>query len=531
MFTAGLVPIEWIASHDMIDCWNQVVGHIVQDDSHAKDAELLLRTAVMVAHSGPCASISDEIHAYRLSVNLVGKLPGLDKSRSECSILTLSNSPDPPKKTHLDDHQSTAVTSTLTNLITVLLSIDLVSNPSDLKEVGARSIGSTVLQNIVLEANHCYQLARYSTNSTLNNGDRTARLSIALFAYGMDMIMSKVSKTGDTHMDTGWLEILHDLNGQAPTLHILSSFLCSLAHCCGQAGPKEGFDYLQEAFGHLLDLSKSRDHSTAARRYIYQVAIDAAFEFAEGTKKRRHLDWVLELEESTEGELSKSMLQTPGRTPAKVSSKPATGFRWEDGICEWVARTPAVVIPKFTKKGDFGKGQTSIDDEQTAPMEHEMAVDKYACLEFSSTDVGSKPRRANQGNVGCPRGRPPKFPDLHFTAKAAEIRTYRPPESDENLRLHLPSGPRTCKDPIRALQVLEDADELSGPESCHEPASPRPVLEELRNGKSARNDARRSTGSYGMKSGQRRSYPMNTRMRRSWVGGKRADSEDELGHY
>ncbi|MCJ1237460.1 hypothetical protein MMC14_005446 [Varicellaria rhodocarpa] len=528
VFSTGLVPIEWIASHDMIDCWNQVIGHIVQDDSHAKDAELLLRTAVMVAHSGPRTSINDEIHAYRLSVNFVGK-PGLDKTRSECSISTLSDSPDKPRSTHPDEIESTAVTSTLTNLITVLLSIDLVSNVSSLKEVDVSSIGSTILRNLVLEANHCYQLTGYSTNSTLNNGDRPARLSIPLFAYGIDKIMSKVSKAGDTDMDTGWLEIIHDLNGQAPTLHVLSSFSCSLAHCCGQAGPKEGFDYLQEIFGHLFDLSKSRDYSTAARGYIHRVAIDAAFEFAEGTKKRRHLDWVLELEESNEGDLSKSMLQTPKRIPAKVSLKPTTGFRWEDGICEWVARTPAVVIPKFRRKGDFGKVKTSVDDERTASMECEIAADKQVCLEFLSADVRSEAGRAIQGNVGRPRGRPPKFPDLHSTAKAAKTGTYNPPESvlsDENNGLH----PRMCKEPIRVLQLLEDADELSGPESFQEATSPRPVLEELHNGKSARYNARRSTGSCTQKSSQRRSYPMNTRMRRSWAGARRGDSEDELGH-
>ena len=520
LFSTETVSVEFIASDDMVECWNQVIGHIVQDDTHAKDAELLLRTAVAVAHSGSYISINDEIHAYRLCVHSIPK-PGIDKARSGFSLLPPSRSSTyVVESTTLKACCGTAVTNTLTDLLTVLLSISLVSDASCSKGVTVRSLGPNVLQSLALEANHCYQMSRCSTDEDVDVYDRTTRLSVPIFAYGIFDMMTKTHEAGNAQLDMGWLEILKNLDEQASTVSRLSTFLCALAHCCDQAGAVEGFESLRKVLGHLLDLSKSRGQSTAARRFIRRVAIDAAFEFAEGTKKRKHLDWVLELEDSLEGDPSRCAIQTPGRTPAKASLLPATGFRWEDGICEWVARTPAVVVTKLPKDEDLAKIKIYSDDEPMIVPERETAVDGHVWLQSPSTDE-RRGGRATKGMRRRPRGRPRKASILRTTDAAIQA-----------------SSGRVRPNPVRVLQGLDDdADGLCASESSQEAVpAPAPVLRELRNGSADdRLGGRRSTGRYETKSGSRRSWPGQRRRRWSWSGVQDSESEreresdDELG--
>ena len=526
LFSTGLIPIEWIASHDMAECWNQVIGHIVQDDNHARDAECLLRTAVAVAHSGPCTSINDEIHAYRLRMHAVQNSE-LHKTRLDQSLLPYSSSTDKSRDTTLDRTFRTAVTNTLTNLLTVLLSINLASDVSCLKGISVGCIGPTLLQTLALEANHSYQMSRCSVNENLDVGDRTARLSVPIFAYGILKMMLKAGKSGDTTLDMGWLEILSNLHGQASTVNSLSSFICALAHCCDQAAPMDGFEHLQEIVGYLLNLSKSRERSTSARRYIHRIAIDAAFEFAEGTKKRKHLDWVLELEESIEGDYSQSALQTPGRTPSKPSSKRAPGFRWEEGICEWVARTPAVIVTKLNKSDDLAKVKLFGAEEPEIQPEHEMAADKHVRLPSSHTD-GSRREGALDGNPSHSRGGPRKTSGVNTVNDAMEDTTHNPPASlSSDKEAHIRSNDRMSPNPFKVLSVFgDDADELSASESSQE-LPPRGLVE-LRDGKAAHFRTSRSTGRYEKKkSAKRRSCPVPTRW--SWGGGRDSESDDELG--
>lgn len=339
MFETGIVPIEWVSDQDLIVCWNRVVESITQQDDYAREAEDLLRTIVALTYGCVLVQLDDCVHTLRLRI------------RANPDSLKMSSRADPCKPEH-DDHlaredyttqqSDKAITNAISNLITVILSVALVLPEGGGSAATAyfSSTGRTLLALAIDSYRH--QLVAYTSTGSELCFMSVTRSCLPLLANAI------FSKSREGNPVSG--ELCQSLSsGYAKIARIvglpddLASFMCSVAHCCEQVGTRPSLQYMQSMLQSVLDLASSTFCSAPAQHSMQRLAIGAAFEFAEHTNKREHLDWALELEEGVDLNCVESNARGRAGVRVRLPERQANGFRWEEGICEWVAKTPALV--------------------------------------------------------------------------------------------------------------------------------------------------------------------------------------------
>lgn len=112
-----------------------------------------------------------------------------------------------------------------------------------------------------------------------------------------------------------------------------SSFICDLALCCGQSLSFDAQDVLEDL---VCNLMTSAEAGTAKERIcLQQLALETALSFVTTTSSRKSRTFAEKLERT---------LQVHGSLPPKesrlTSASQHGNFRWEEGLCEWIASTP-----------------------------------------------------------------------------------------------------------------------------------------------------------------------------------------------
>ena len=478
MLSNGTIPIEWISSIDMVECWNGAIGHIIEGGSRSKEAHLLLKTAVSVTYTTTLDPISCKIHSLRCRIRdaraLRAKQPTTKKA-FKCNFSTGSRIQD--------EKTNASITSTIVNLMTVLLSISLVrSDVSDQESISSCSVSSTSIETLALEALQSHQVSLYESTCFPLSNTQAALISMPLFAFRLENSYSNNTESNEAQLNAFWLDIVTDSGRKAFLSERLSSLLCDVARCCDKAGPKKGFEYLQRIIRPLLDPLKSRNASPAIRLFICRIAKQAAFEFAEGTSQREHLDWALEMEDIVNCEFTESDQPNQGRTPARVSAFPTIGFRWEEGIGEWVAKTPATLIQK-AKPISGGSGQCTSDEEhENAIEEGSSRATPPTCLRLSDLSPYAVCKRSW---TGVPRRTSGYNRKARSNSSNSECSEHIVQDGSLTHRHMKPPGRKASN--LRTSQLRsksdDEADELSTPESSQEQTwlGNRTALGEIRN--------------------------------------------------
>ncbi|KAI9050037.1 hypothetical protein LZ554_006182 [Drepanopeziza brunnea f. sp. 'monogermtubi'] len=144
-------------------------------------------------------------------------------------------------------------------------------------------------------------------------------------------------------MDT----ILSQLHGKSGTTGVARAytqavtFICQIAHCCGRGSAGPGFGHLEQM--HLLLESMASDKD--ASNVVQGLIVDSAFMFAQKSPHRKHLDYAATMDAkfcARRIDVDASLHEvSEGDT-----SEDTSGFRWEEGIGEWVTATPAIHVAK-----------------------------------------------------------------------------------------------------------------------------------------------------------------------------------------
>ncbi|KAH6681953.1 hypothetical protein B0J14DRAFT_227394 [Halenospora varia] len=120
-----------------------------------------------------------------------------------------------------------------------------------------------------------------------------------------------------------------DTEQSATTYTDLVSFICSVARCCGRGAAGTGLGHLE-----LLHQTLERTSSTIPEA-LQSVLVDSAVEFAQQSPELKHLEYAATLDSKYSG---RNLQLHHG--PTKVSNNVSPGYRWEEGISEWVTATP-----------------------------------------------------------------------------------------------------------------------------------------------------------------------------------------------
>lgn len=522
LLNSGCLPIEWIATSDFVTCWKRVIFSISREDDHAGDASHLLQTAVSLSYGGMKATASPQIHNLRLNLLTDGNTLDFE------SIETLNNSRPTvgSKSGHSFDYDSApsrwqkSLDATISGLLIFLCSYILQPSPamdSVVKELCNSS--STALRHLAIDAQQACELIQPEKTSSrfIFSAERAILL---LLADALIVLPPKSSDTDIVRAKLAKFDIVAPAKAKSAVEDIYTPFLCAVVQCCERSSPGGAFERLRGLVHELVEVSTSGDIEPAPRTLCGLIAVNTALEFSEGTGQAKHLEWALDVEDGVDGYHSKMTSRTPAKTPARAANKSGDGYRWEEGLCEWIAKTPALLVRKAGIVDEVAEDSSSASDPSPA------APDRLS--EISAYEPHARKTRWTSGEAGHGYG--------HCRQDRAQKRA--PCGADRPLSKPALQGLGCVKARNSGALMLrkrvfevdmddDDEDELSTPESSQEhPNIGRRSLYEITNEgvakvrKGAASRPRNGSGD----------VPKHSTRRARWAGMKHEDeSEDELG--
>ena len=346
MLENGMLPLDWISSQCMISCWNGVIQSITQQDKHIRSATALLQTSLSQWYKRAGTIASSQVHDLRLRICKSSQRPGLRPVASmraskatdtELKFSDIGNS----KYDNADSGLCSTVSSILTvfSAISLLKNSDVSSNPDD-----ALGTSSMIIHDLAVKVRQALELVTYNFDSRHASNLILERLRLSLMAAGMVRMTDNGSMPQLCPSNLEHFTSLAELPNSGQTFSSAGSFLCAVARCCATARSDDGLGFIQAMVDNLMVTSKSGFCDQATRRLLGQIALAAAFEFAESTSQPSHLNWALKVELAVSGTVNAPGPPSFEKTPARGIKQSRTGYRWEEGICEWIAKTPALVV-------------------------------------------------------------------------------------------------------------------------------------------------------------------------------------------
>jgi hypothetical protein len=194
--------------------------------------------------------------------------------------------------------------------------------------------------------------------SSIPGGKQAEVIATANILAGLESDSSSLKWNRDLFKQL--LDVLRKNYGRPPsTIECVDdsviTFICSVARCCGRGSSGDGFEYLQTMLERLespaIDLFDGED-------VLSRIIVDSAFAFAQQVPNREHLRYAERI-----GTKYRGVYFQKKASQKTVRDQLHMGFRWEEGISEWVTATPAAT----TKKRDDIRMSISSDesDDQT----------------------------------------------------------------------------------------------------------------------------------------------------------------------
>ena len=318
LFESDMIPLEWISTRDMVDIWNRALISATQGTSDAAEAGNLLRTAFGKGYGKNAVFCSESIHSLRSRERCKRRATDCPKQKENASAKGSASRSGSQSEDEEDLRNDIA--KVLSSLLTVLsaLSILGLSKAPILLEVGFEAKQASEINDIGLTVG-----------------------SLSATSFDHLLMCSMAPALAIPNMDFRLLPVLSSLPLTA------DSFISNLAEYCGRltlgsSEANDSFNFLED----IIDRFNSRiarTIKTEALQLVYnRVCVLAAYALANRSGRPRHLERALYLERKLHGQSEEQTFKASGRTPKQCRKSSANGFRWEEGICEWVAQTPAV---------------------------------------------------------------------------------------------------------------------------------------------------------------------------------------------
>lgn len=343
----GVLPVEWMATAELAPSWARILQSISHVDKDLADAAQLLRTTMSLACGSQNCWSSSSIHNLRLAGKEAGPayqdgftLPKADTHPSNVSV-----------NVALDD----ALTNTVSSVMTILVAIAISqrgesrgppeSGAQDPSKYTYALLGCLTVEILArFEFPRCrdyYSMSRVYQRRIITVVLAHLLLSKELQDHQEGYPLSRATKVLDM---VTTLTVLSE-----PATPVASSemakFIFSIARCCSRASPGQEFKFIQKHVQYLASVANDRALSGAAQDLFASITSTTAFEYAEHKGTVTHLQWAL----GVEGDVSRrgqGSAHTPAMSVRRGEVGHSQGYRWEEGICEWIAKTPRIVVGK-----------------------------------------------------------------------------------------------------------------------------------------------------------------------------------------
>ncbi len=342
----GLLPVDWISKHEMIPCWNRLILSLSKTNGESKDAAILLRTALSIGYRASRIRLHpSHIHNVRLRARNISCKGGDESSLPSEKVERKEQGCALSERADLDQ----GFYATSAHLLTVLTTVEILPSLASILESSTTGTAvSGILRDLALDVLQIFEADEFDTHPGSPSQLRPHHDSMCLPVLAARMALVAAAED-DEELDPDihhHLDFLRRFKHSQSFADTAASFLCAVANCCGQAGSGDAFDYIQEIVQLLTRKEISRDGEREMKVLFGRIAINAAVRFSQATSLPRHLSWALDLESSFHRASIGADHQTPTKPSVRSISKTKSGFRWEEGICEWVAGTPCIPTPK-----------------------------------------------------------------------------------------------------------------------------------------------------------------------------------------
>ena len=301
LISDGLLPLDWLATKEFGPVWTRAI-QVLPTDSNDTDALLFMDTVLpLLAQTGGVPWTEDH------------------STKREGWIVN-------------------ALKQTFSSLLTTLSSIVILKRDTA-KQTQAQNISfrTTEYDHSITLIRSC--LIQWELSHAFNiQGTLLVVTNLILMKVGNQSSGSEFNL-----IDTLFNHLRHMNKSSTilPSYHEVVAFICSIARCCGRGASNSGFEYLEDLHHKLEDLICNRDSDGV--NIFREILADSAVAFAQEIPDRRHLDYADAMESKvhrTETNPKASL------TPGKSLDRSMVGFRWEEGISEWVTATPFLSTSK-----------------------------------------------------------------------------------------------------------------------------------------------------------------------------------------
>jgi hypothetical protein len=345
------IPAEWFATWRVRLAWNNTVRALADMSSDLCDAFHFLELAI--AYGTGVKSSSQQ--ARKVLETVAAKFADRSDACPRCprastgTFLTAIASQQPAQhQIEAKSQLSTAFTNTVSSLSTILssLAIATIFDDTERQSINFDSILWT-LNNLVLDifTHHKVIVTQNSHHATRRSAYLVASV---LITRVVGCSLGPHYATVDINDLVRLIESL-DREGSRESLDedsiidALPELVCSIAQGSSQIAKIQQYTGIQCLVRAMNTPSVAGTIlAPASRSFMRRLALSSALEFARQHKSKESYALVQEIE----GCMTRSEISTTDMTPARCSTKQSNssgGFRWEEGICEWVAATPIFV--------------------------------------------------------------------------------------------------------------------------------------------------------------------------------------------
>ena len=341
----NILPVEWVACRDMESCWAEVITSIVQGSGPIHDASELLQTVISLSYQNDWKDYFSTIHSYRLNGR---RNERSSKSGQASPLQAVKTGENSVSARHCDDKIRLGTTNTILHLITVLFAANNVnSEPSgpEAKRTFETGPDLYLLQNLARDLLQYHEVADWERDCVQFDCGHTVRSCMPALALLLLPASSPATLGSLSSSSVFPLSISLNASTDQKVIDTLGTFLCAIANCSSRMNMEPSFTHIQALVARLLSAPASAISVLPASR----IAMSAAFEFAENSSQKKHLDWALEVEDlinrNTTSSISPRIDSSAPSSCVSEGTKTSAGFRWEESIGEWVSKTPAARRP------------------------------------------------------------------------------------------------------------------------------------------------------------------------------------------
>jgi hypothetical protein len=324
MVALELLPLEWLATDSMRPIWDRLVRSISENDPRTLPSVCRFFETVVLASMGLPDhrlledNVTGSISRRFVPSSRVELRQALDTTFSSlltvlCSITLANNS------RHDDSAQITAqrITRVLDAVVIAIATRQNIEDELDILNADANDVQVMAQRGIWIAFASCLLHIEDSLNDP------------AMVSLGMVNSVGIISWIASQYSSK-------DINF-ASIFGPLPSLVSSTARGTGRIWQDDGFDQLQRFVAALMSASNCRlPHKLWT---LKRLALESAMEFAHGTGDAEHMAYARNIEKKMQTQGHLVIMQSPTKNDSPATSG---GFRWEEGIGEWVTCTPFV---------------------------------------------------------------------------------------------------------------------------------------------------------------------------------------------